>query len=320
MSKEVPNGRELSRRTFLKLATAVGTVAAAEAINLYGNPLGLSVGDKDIAEVLPSKPPYPSPYPNEDLVLPELMPPHRFKEIITASPPPSLSPTLKPEPTPESTPTPEPKDKQAEVVFYGDRTKPKIYLTVDDCWDPRNVETALTVAEKYKVKLTFFPIGKNIGLAPGLYKEAVAKGHAIENHTWSHAWLAGKPASEIEYEILKQHEVVQNAVGQNYDQYFLRPSGGSGIFGGYYTPLLEVCGKLGYKIAMWSSDSNGWRMYPKTDAQAENYILQNVFKNFFKGVIVLQHAIPDDMIALPAVIQGAKTNGLEMDTLRDGIK
>lgn len=318
--KEIHDRRELSRRTFLRLSVAVGILAATEIISACSKTLDLDVKDKDLVDTLSSSPTYPSPYLSGDLVLPELRPPHRLEQVLTASPSPSFTPTLAPTPIPESTPTPEPKNTPAEVVFYGDRTKPKIYLTVDDCYDPRNVETALNVAEKYKVKLTFFPIGKVIGLAPDLYKEAVSKGHAIENHTWSHEWLSGLAASEIEYQILKQHEAVQNAVGQDYNQFFLRPPGGSGIYGGNYAPLLAVCGKLGYKIAMWCSDSNGWRMYPKTDSQAENYILQNVFRNFFKGAIVLQHAIPGDMIALPAVIQEAKADGWQVDTLRSDIK
>ncbi len=289
--------------------------------------LSTSIGLITIACGMPEKPDAPNPLLGRNQAPPFASTPTSISELMPKTPEPSPTPesTSTPKSTPIPEPTPEPTasievPKPAEVVWRGNADKPQIYLTIDDGWDPAQVEQALDVAQKYNVHLTFYPVGRTIGFAPELYKRAVAQGHAIENHTWSHEWLENISEDEIRYQILKQQEAVQEAVGGDYRQYFLRPPGGAGIFG-YQNPLLlKVCGELGLKVAMWSSDSNGWRVYPRTDQDAINYILGNVFENFFQGTIILQHAIPDDIIALPSIIGAANANNWQMITMREGIK
>ena len=335
---ERERNEEYSRREFLKrYGIRLGTALLLAEGGSLAAPL---VKQIMLGKELPSSPddlnpnPYPSPYGS--IVIPDSSPAHPSLLL-----PPSIKPTFTPDvtPSPEALPNPTPfptpdttanstapaeviKVNASEIVWSGDKTKPYVYLTVDDCYDPNMVVKAMNAAEKAGIKLTFFPIGKNVAKNPGLFKEAYLRGHAIENHTWDHSWLSGKSASFISDEIRRQHDAVQNAIGAPYKQHFLRPPGGAGIFSTEHpNPLLPITAQmLGYKIAMWTADSNGWRMYPRTDAAAINYIMQNVNDYFFRGSIVLQHALPDDMIALPKIIAEAKQKGLRPITMPQGIK
>ena len=247
-----------SRREFLKrYGTRIGAAVLLSGAGSLAAPLienGI-LGN----ELYPSSEnlnpnPYPSPY-GSIILPPSYKPP--FIPWSSSNP---AEPAHLPSPTPDKTPKPVTsetiKANASEIVWSGDKTKPYIYLTVDDCYDPKMVVKAMNAAEKAGVKLTFFPIGTNVARNPGLFKEAYLRGHAIENHTYTHEWLDNKSASNIEYQILKQHEAVQNAIGKPYKQHFLRPPGGAGVFRTEHPwPLLwQTAQNLGYKIAMWTAD------------------------------------------------------------------
>lgn len=214
-------------------------------------------------------------------------------------------------------PPPQPKLEKynAPGLFReADRSKPLIYLTIDDCWTPREVEQALDIAKSQKIRLTFFPVGRIIGNAPDLWARAVNEGHEIENHTRDHFTLTNLSDEQITYQINAHREAVANAIQREYKQNFLRPPGG-----GVDSRVVSVVNAAGLKVALWSSDSNGWRVSPRTDADAEAYILDNVFRNFFPGVIVLQHGNPNDMYALSTIADKAVQNGWKCISMNEGI-
>ncbi|MCL5025754.1 MAG: polysaccharide deacetylase family protein [Chloroflexi bacterium] len=206
-----------------------------------------------------------------------------------------------------------------DIVRRGDPSQPYIYLTIDDCWDPLQVETALDIAAKEDIRLTFFPIGNILSDAPELWQRAVAEGHEIENHTQTHRWLDGLPEEQIVWEIQAQHTTLEEVLGSSYEQHFLRPPGGRGIFN-YDPRILRICRQLGYKVAMWSADSRGYRFYPRTDSYALSQTLQNVLGALSDGAIVLQHALDTDIAVLPDIVDAAKEQGLAPITMTDGME
>lgn len=206
------------------------------------------------------------------------------------------------------------------IVRRGDPTKPIIYLTIDDCSDWRLVDRSRDIARSKGAKITYFPTGFSIRKNRVLYDELVSEGHEVENHTWSHRSLDRLSESGIEYQIREQTEEAQRAINDpSYAQHFVRPPYGNGGYGSGDRELLRVARRHGLKVAMWSSDSNGWRVASRTDQAANNYVLRNVYSNFYRGVIVLQHAIPSDIDVLPAIIDRAKRKGWQMRTMSYGI-
>ena len=62
----------------------------------------------------------------------------------------------------------------------------KIYLTFDDGPTPVITEKVLDILDSFKIKSTFFCLGRNVEKYPEIYKEIIKRGHAIGNHTYSH--------------------------------------------------------------------------------------------------------------------------------------
>ncbi len=225
-----------------------------------------------------------------------------------------------PPPPPPPPPPPAPPAKYvAPTVFYtGDRNVSSIYLTMDDCWSLEQVADAMGVAEQYDAHLTFFVIGTMVTSNPAFWRAVVQRGHAVENHTFDHAYLSKLTSAKIREELRSQSDAVAAAVGGGYRPMFMRPPGGDGIFN-FDSRLPIIAQELGMKIAMWNSDSNGWRVYPRTDQAAVDYAVDNVFSNFGWGSIVIQHALAVDVLALPVILQEAATRGYTCLTLREGI-
>src|SRR5207253_126956 len=107
--------------------------------------------------------------------------------------------------------------------------------------------------------------------------------------------------------------------GPSYRQYFLRPPGGFGIAGRVNPHLLQAADDAGLRIAMWSTDSDGWRVGWRRDPAAVASTRAHVVPGLLPGGIILQHAIPDDALALPAEIAIARERGLRMTTMAEGI-
>jgi len=188
-------------------------------------------------------------------------------------------------------------------VFYeGDRGRPAIYLTFDDCYSLSLVSQAMAIAESSGARLTFLPVGTMVQSAADFWRSVVARGHAIEDHTWTHPRLSRLTTDQITREVLSQADAVEAAVGDGYRPKFLRPPYGDGV-APLDTRIPAIAANLDMKVAMWSADSNGWKVNPRTDQAAIDFVLSNVFMNFFPGTIVLQHAIAvripgDDVLEL----------------------
>jgi Predicted xylanase/chitin deacetylase len=61
-----------------------------------------------------------------------------------------------------------------------------VYLTFDDGPTPGITEWILEELDKADAKATFFCLGKNIEMYPGLFEAILAAGHKVGNHTYSH--------------------------------------------------------------------------------------------------------------------------------------
>lgn len=210
---------------------------------------------------------------------------------------------------------------QAEIVLYkGDASSPNVYLTIDDFWDPAAAEVFLNMADARNIKVTFFPVGNRIAAAPDIFRRVAASGHGIENHTQNHSWLSELSDAGIRAEIRAHRDTTRMILGDPaYMQHFLRPPGGAGIFN--YDPRIPVIARQeGLKVAMWSADSNGWRMHPRTDNEAKDYVMRNIRAGLGRGAIVLQHGVASDMAVFGRLIDEVLSRGLNPIAMSEGIK
>lgn len=62
----------------------------------------------------------------------------------------------------------------------------KIFLTFDDGPTPSITNRALDILKEYKIKATFFCLGKQVEENPLLFQRIIDEEHAVGNHSYSH--------------------------------------------------------------------------------------------------------------------------------------
>lgn len=178
------------------------------------------------------------------------------------------------------------------------RREKTVYLTFDDGPIPEVTPWVLDVLKKHDVKATFFCIGENIDKNPETFKQVLAAGHAVGNHTYNH--LNGWIVDDGMY--LKNAELCQNAIKKHkWDGTRLfRPP-----YGKMSRAQASAMRHKGYKLIMWDVLSADFDQ----DISPEK-CLKNVIKNATTGSIIIFHdslkAQKNMQYALPRAIEYLK--------------
>jgi len=161
-------------------------------------------------------------------------------------------------------------------VFARGTRQPQVALTFDDGPSGYTAGILDTLAA-YHVPATFFVIGENAARHPDLVKRAIAEGHAIGNHTWSHPILSAMQSSaELERQLDRTDAVVR-ADGASNDRFFRPPHG-------WRSPgMLRCCAKKGYTVVTWTVDARDWIHSPPRTI--EHHVLDRIKP----GAIILLH-------------------------------
>lgn len=183
-------------------------------------------------------------------------------------------------------------------------TEKTIYLTFDDGPTPEITNQTLKTLKTYNAKATFFCIGKNIEKHPDIFKNIVAQGHRIGNHTQTHkkGWKTKtknyieeiKQAQKIiDSELQKSTTVNQKSLIKN----LFRPP-----YGQITPKQSRNLIALGYKIIMWDVISFDWDKNITPE-----HCLKNVISKTKKGSIVVFHdsikASKNMQYALPKTLE-----------------
>lgn len=180
-----------------------------------------------------------------------------------------------------------------------------VTLTLDNGPSPDVTPQVLDTLIAYDVKATFFVLGEQAQTIDGqrLVARASAEGHAIGNHTFTHALLGDIPLDAALEEVDATQRLIKAFVGPN--QLF-RPTGGGGVINekvmqrGLFNHLLGA----GYSCVLWNcvprdwEDPIGWVERALEDIQTRNWT-----------VIVLHDLPTGAMDRLGDFIAGAKSLG-----------
>ena len=222
----------------------------------------------------------------------------------TPEPTPETTPEPTPEPTPETTPEPTPFSYLPVIHSAGIESK-KIAITVDDCYQVKNLERIAKAAESAGGKLTLFPVGETLskeGMPKLLKRCAFDLGFEIENHTYSHSRIVRLSDDEMAAEIWKQDAALDKALGVHYQEHFLRLMGGDGDTDPRIHSYLKQLGYLG--IANWSvsgSDSD----------------MKHIRAALAPGQVYLFHCTDPDTEKLEEFIPWAVSMGYKLVTLNE---
>jgi peptidoglycan/xylan/chitin deacetylase (PgdA/CDA1 family) len=116
----------------------------------------------------------------------------------------------------------------------------KIYLSFDDGPHPTITPFVLDQLKQHNAKACFFCIGKNVAAYPEIYKQVIADGHSVGNHTHDH--LNGWEVNDKIYlkNIAQAEKYIDSPL-------FRPPYGRITRF-----QARQVMDKLHYDLVMWS--------------------------------------------------------------------
>jgi peptidoglycan/xylan/chitin deacetylase (PgdA/CDA1 family) len=164
----------------------------------------------------------------------------------------------------------------AKPVYYVHDGPKTVALTIDDGPNPVYTPQILQVLARYGVTATFSMVGQSVASYPAIAREVAAAGHAIANHTWSHADLAAESASAVRDEITRASDIIHTATGR-------QPTVFRAPYGAWSPVLLDYCAAQGLTPLDWSVDPRDWARPGVTS------IVANILATTRTGSIILEH-------------------------------
>lgn len=127
----------------------------------------------------------------------------------------------------------------------------EIALTFDDGPNPEWTPRLLDILAEHEVKATFFMLGKFAEAQPELVRRVAAEGHLVGDHSWSHPKLSRCPAKQIEEELKRTKDTLEQIVGAKVR--FFRPP-----FGARRPAVFRIARQLGLEPVLWNAMTNDW--------------------------------------------------------------
>ncbi|MGP3958518.1 polysaccharide deacetylase family protein [Nonomuraea sp. 3N208] len=175
-------------------------------------------------------------------------------------------------------------------------------LTFDD--GPGETTPALLKTLKQAgAKATFFLVGKRVEQRPKIAAQAVAQGHAIGNHTYSHASLPTLLDEEITEELASTQEIIQEATGRR--PVMFRPP-----YGHTDERVLALADQTELAQIMWTGTTLDWQLRDAKKIKAA--VLRLAQRN---GVILMHDTVPATVKAMPGIVKELKKRGYHLVTV-----
>lgn len=147
-----------------------------------------------------------------------------------------------------------------------------VYLTFDD--GPSGyTPQILSILAAHNAKATFFMVGYQAAGNQSLVRRVLREGHAVGNHTWSHANLTRLSSAGVASQLQRDKAVLTSGMGRCF-----RPP-----YGATNSRVRKVAASKGYRQILWSVDPKDWTR------PGSNVIFNRVVSRVRNGAIVLLH-------------------------------
>jgi peptidoglycan/xylan/chitin deacetylase (PgdA/CDA1 family) len=189
-------------------------------------------------------------------------------------------------------------------IVKGPRSDRSICLTFDDGPDPRYTPDLLDLLAEYRVKATFFLLGRQILQNPELARRIINDGHAVGHHTFSHTDFRAISNLELRCEIAGTEQLLKPLMSEMV--HLIRPPRGKVTLWGLWTTW-----RLGLTTVLWNKDPKDYT------ADSVEHLQQKIFDcRIEPGDIFLFHDSNARTIAvLPELIHQARAAGLDFVTV-----
>ncbi|HLK32286.1 MAG TPA: polysaccharide deacetylase family protein, partial [Terriglobales bacterium] len=152
----------------------------------------------------------------------------------------------------------------------------QLALTFDDGPNDPWTQRLLEVLNRHQVRATFFLIGRYVAQRPEIAQQIAAAGHVVGNHTWDHPNLIFVRPAEVERQIQRCAQALQQAVGPH--STLFRPP-----FGGRTPQALRAVRRCGLQPVLWSISGRDW------EAKSAAYIENKIVRGMEGGEVILLH-------------------------------
>lgn len=181
---------------------------------------------------------------------------------------------------------------------------PYVALTFDDGPHASNTPRLLNILRDRNVKATFYVIGKNVDLYPGIVRRTVAEGHEIGNHTYNHPKLSAMSMAAVNQELKRTEDSIVRACGVTPKT--MRPPYGALL----QNQRQSIYNSFGYPTIMWSVDPLDWRR------PGASVVTSRILSGASQGGIILLHDLHASSVdAVPGVIDGLLRKGYRFVTV-----
>ncbi len=181
----------------------------------------------------------------------------------------------------------------------------EVVLTFDDGPWPRTTSRVLDALKRECVHATFFLLGRNATAHPELARRALAEGHTVAHHTYSHPLLRRMSLERAEAEIERGFAAVDSAL---YGAAHRAPITPFFRFPGfaYNKAVLDRLAQRGITVFgadLWASD---WRrMTPRQEIR----LVMERLKAANGGILLLHDTQPHTAAMLPELLREMKRGG-----------
>ncbi len=181
-----------------------------------------------------------------------------------------------------------------------------VAVTFDDGPSAMLTPQVLDIFNRHGARATFFVLGRNAVNNKKLIARAVAEGHEVGSHTWSHINMQASSTEQIFSELDRTSSVIERATGSR--PKVMRPPYGSTN----KTLINKVYNRYGTPSILWDVDTNDWR---KPGVQT---VINRAVNNAKPGSIILLHDIhPSTIAAVEGVVTGLQARGFQLVTVSE---
>ncbi len=179
-----------------------------------------------------------------------------------------------------------------------------VALTFDDGPSAAYTPQVLDILKKHGARATFFVLGQNAARNKGILARAVAEGHEIANHTYSHIKMTASGRQTITSELERTSAIIKEATG--YYPTTMRPP-----YGAINSALVDmVYNTYGMHAVLWDVDTRDWQ-HPGVAK-----VVERAVGKAQPGSIILLHDIhASTLAAVEQVVTGLQNRGFKLVTV-----
>lgn len=193
------------------------------------------------------------------------------------------------------------------LPIYGtDDETMRVSLTINCAWGAQDIPDFLEVLKRYNVRATFFVVGTWAEKYPDMVKRIYDAGHEIGNHSYSHRLPSQSTQSQLENEIQRCNEIVEQITGVK-PVLYRAPSGD------YTEEVIGIAHHLGMASIKWTADSVDW----KKDITKKDLVNRILNRTQSGGILLFHNDTQYTLEALPEILEQLSARGFSFVTVSD---